>query len=185
MKDKRELYIKKSNPIQYFAGWFVEKDLENWISKADLYTEYVNLCMKLDKTPTANNVFSKEVRRYLPYIMEYKKVFTTKEFGKKKPKKHRITGWKGIRVLTDKINVYDENEQPQPDNPDEPDTELPKFDKVKNWILNNRKDSLISISVLNAKIVELGLDLKLTNIQLHKEGVLFVVPDANYWGVAK
>ena len=100
IEEKRETYIKKSNPIQYFAEWFVEKDLEAWISKAGLYNEYVNLCMKLEKTPTASNVFSKEARRFLPYIMEYKKTLT----GSDSSKKHRVTGWKGIRVLTEKIN---------------------------------------------------------------------------------
>jgi hypothetical protein len=92
-------YIKKSNPIQYFAEWFVEKDLENWISKEDLYNEYVNLCMELEKTPAASNIFSKEVRRFLPYIMEYRK-----SFEDSKGKKRRVQGWKGIRVLTEKIN---------------------------------------------------------------------------------
>lgn len=101
VEEKRETYIKKSDPVQYFAEWFVEKDLGNWISKVELYNEYVNLCMKLGRTPTASNVFSREVRRFLPYIMEYKK----------KIDKKRVTGWKGIRVLTDKIANLDKTQK--------------------------------------------------------------------------
>ena len=115
--EKRELYIKKSNPIHYFAEWFVDRDLEAWISKTDLYTEYVNLCVKLEKIPVASNVFSKEVRRYLPYIMEYKKSISN-SIGLYKSsneattnERKRIPGWKGIRVLSDKINEIGSDEK--------------------------------------------------------------------------
>jgi len=106
--EKRRLYIKKSNPIHYFAEWFVEKNIESWISKGDLYDEYVALCVKLERTPSDSSVFSKQVRRFLPYIMEYKKTIY-EGLGKSQKKVGRIPGWKGIRVLTDKINNYGEN----------------------------------------------------------------------------
>ena len=106
-EEKREIYIKKSNPIQYFAEWFVEKELNVWISKDDLYNGYISLCVKLVKTPVDSAVFSKQVRRFLPYMLEHKKTIY-EGIGKNKKKIGRIPGWKGISVLTDKISKIGE-----------------------------------------------------------------------------
>jgi len=69
---KRIEYIRNANPIQYFAEKRVEKDTASQITKEDLYSHYVDLCEELEKIPKANNVFSREVRRFLPYISESK-----------------------------------------------------------------------------------------------------------------
>jgi len=104
IEEKRTTYIQKSNPIQFFAEFFIEQELSEWISKGELYNEYVKLCVNLKRTPAASNIFSKEVRRFLPYIMEYKKSIKIDEGNEEKTR--RVPGWKGIRVLTEEIQEF-------------------------------------------------------------------------------
>jgi hypothetical protein len=72
----------------------VEKDVENWITKAELYDHYVSLCEKLKEIPCANNWFSKEVRRFLPYTKE----------GWQSVEDIKTKVWRGIRVKTSQLN---------------------------------------------------------------------------------
>jgi len=86
VEKRRIQYMRSSDPIQYFATIFVEKHLESSITKADLYTCYVNVCVSLGQVPKANNTFGREVRRHLPYIYDGQDTKT------------KATLWRGIRV---------------------------------------------------------------------------------------
>lgn len=94
---KRLDYIKRSNPVQYFAVCYVEKDTEGWITKSDFYNYYTQLCESLGAIPQASNKFTMNVRRYLPYTYEGQKTINGV--------KTRI--WRGIRVKTDTIDTMD------------------------------------------------------------------------------
>jgi len=62
-------------------------------------------------------------------------------------------------------------------------TELEKLEEVKRWILENRKDGVISASALNGKIKESGFDPQKIVPKLEAEGFLFGVTELNAWGV--
>lgn len=95
-EERKIIYMKKSNPIQYFAKIFVEKDVNSYISKAELYNHYVTLCEKLKTTPRANNTFSSQIKRYLPYTDER----THRENDQ------RIKVWYGIKVKLKELEVF-------------------------------------------------------------------------------
>jgi len=98
---RRLEYIKKSDPIQYFSLQYVEKDTELWITKAQLYDHYVTLCTELNVIPKANNVFSREVRRFLPYVYEGLS-------PKRRGSESREKIWRGIRVKTELFSDTDD-----------------------------------------------------------------------------
>jgi len=95
-EERKIIYMRKSNPIQYFAKIFVEKDIYSWISKADLYNHYVTLCEKMKTTPRANNTFSSQIRRYLPYTDE----------RKIKVDNERTKVWYGIKVKLKELEAF-------------------------------------------------------------------------------
>lgn len=64
-------------------------------------------------------------------------------------------------------------------------TELEKLEEVKKWILENKKDGVISASALNGKIKESSFDPQKIVQKLKTEGILFEVTQLNAWGVAK
>lgn len=87
--DKKMEYVKLSDPIHFFAITQVRKNIDSLVTKSDLYNAYVDLCESLDKIPTADNWFGKNVRRYLPYTHE-----AIVELGGK-----RTRVWKGITLV--------------------------------------------------------------------------------------
>jgi len=93
VEEKRERYVYESNPIQYFCENYVEvsDNHEDFILKSELYTAYRKLCFNLGQRPTANAVFSREAKRYLPHIDEGKKRISGDE--------ERV--WYGIRLRED------------------------------------------------------------------------------------
>jgi len=64
-------------------------------------------------------------------------------------------------------------------------TELEKLEEIRKWILENKKDGVISASALNGKILESGFDPQKIVQKLKTEGILFEVTQLNAWGVAK
>lgn len=94
---KRIDYMKRSNPVQYFAVCYVEKDPDGWITKSEFYDYYTRLCESLGAIPQASNKFTMNVRRYLPYTYEGQKTISGV--------KTRI--WRGIRVKTDTMDTMD------------------------------------------------------------------------------
>jgi len=90
VEERKNEYIKESNPIHYFALKHVVKDLKApFISNAELYNYYTKLCEELEQIPKANNYFGREIKRYLPYTYQ-----STVTINKVKTK-----GWRGIKVV--------------------------------------------------------------------------------------
>lgn len=67
MEKRKIRHIELSDPVQFFAMKFIYANSNYAITKRDLYQAYVNYCDTIKKTPLADNVFSKQVYRYLPY----------------------------------------------------------------------------------------------------------------------
>lgn len=66
--EKRKLrHIELSDPVQFFAMKFVYANPNYAITKRDLYQAYINYCTTIKRVPLADNVFSGQVGRYLPY----------------------------------------------------------------------------------------------------------------------
>ena len=66
--EKRKLrHIELSDPVQFFAMKFIYANPNYAITKHDLYQAYVNYCTTIEKKPIADNTFSSQVFRYLPY----------------------------------------------------------------------------------------------------------------------
>ena len=67
----------------------------------------------------------------------------------------------------------------------EPKTELEKLEALRNYIVTERKDSLIHVADVTAKIEELELDYEKT-IQILREET-FLLEDSNpeFWRVAR
>jgi len=96
----------------------------------------------------------------------------------------RRTG-KGTEYRLTKADVKDLAERMEIDvEKGPPQTVLKKLKDIRSWILENKKNGLVSVSDLNAKILESGLEIPKINQQLLKEGFLFKVTDLNALGVA-
>ena len=62
-------------------------------------------------------------------------------------------------------------------------TKLEQLEEIKKWILENKKDGVISASALNGKIKEYGFDPQEIVQKLKAEGLLFEVTELNAFGV--
>ena len=69
-EQRKMTYIRKSDPVQYFALQFIEKAIGQTITNPQLYEYYTRLCFALEVTPIANAWFSRNVRRFLPYSLQ-------------------------------------------------------------------------------------------------------------------
>lgn len=87
---KREAYIMGSDPIKAFVLTRCIADHASTISKEKLYSKYVEFCQECSRDPKANNVFSRELKKYFNNLDERR----IKKDNKRK------TVWVGIRVLT-------------------------------------------------------------------------------------
>ena len=66
--EKRKLrHIELSDPVQFFALKFIYANPNYAITKRDLYQAYVNYCATIKRVPLADNTFSAQAGRYLPY----------------------------------------------------------------------------------------------------------------------
>lgn len=92
---RRMEYIRRSDPVQYFAIKFVERAPDQWLTKAQLYDHYVHMCKILGVTPIANTWFSRNVRRFLPYVYE----------GDERIDGLKTKVWRGIRVKMAELNA--------------------------------------------------------------------------------
>jgi len=65
-------YIKRSDPVQYFGLTYLKQntDPESYITKSQLYDNYVFMCRALGETPTSANWFSQGIKRHIPYLDE-------------------------------------------------------------------------------------------------------------------
>lgn len=88
LEDIKEEFVLKSDPIKAFIHYQIVDDSNAEVSKSDVYEAYVNLCKEKKLRPLANNVFSREIKKSLPFIREGR---TGKE-----------RFWKGIRLNVDK-----------------------------------------------------------------------------------
>lgn len=67
--ERKKAYLKESDPIHYFAEYYVEQCLEydTYYTNEELYKHYVFMCRKLGKLPKANNVFPRQFYRLCTY----------------------------------------------------------------------------------------------------------------------
>ena len=68
----------------------VYKDLDSYITKKELYTEYAELCAEKGKVPTTDNWFSKRVQAMLPYNYESKRPVKNSD--------KQVKVWVGVRT---------------------------------------------------------------------------------------
>lgn len=97
--EERKLdYIKRSDPVHYFALTYIQQntDPEYYITKSQLYDNYVYMCRCLDLIPTSSNWFSQNVKRYVPYLDEG---WVDKD-----------KVWRGISVKFDKLTDLSTND---------------------------------------------------------------------------
>jgi len=87
--EKRNDYIRRSDPAQYFFERFLIHDPQaEPIKKSILYDIYVKYCHHLGTIPIADSTFGKKIKRLVPYA------------GESKPREgdQRITVWTGIGI---------------------------------------------------------------------------------------
>ena len=70
--ERRVDYIKRSDPAHYFGITYMVQNTspENYITKSQLYDNYVFMCRALDVIPTSPNWFSQNIKRYVTYLDE-------------------------------------------------------------------------------------------------------------------
>lgn len=90
IEEKREVWLRNSNPIFAFADETLEEDSDWVIPKEDLYQHYLNYCDKKNYNKLDKNAFFRKLRIYI-------------QFRDYRPKKNnkRICCVKGIKVLND------------------------------------------------------------------------------------
>jgi P4 family phage/plasmid primase-like protien len=94
-EEKRLNYMKKSDPIQYFCRLFVKEELENVVTKENVYNYYVKLCHAINHKPTSSNWFSQSFKRSIPFAED---TSCRDDDGKK----HRV--WRGISIDLELLN---------------------------------------------------------------------------------
>jgi len=89
LEEVREFMQKGSNPISEFATTYIVKDIESEITKEKLYKAYLEFCKFFDYPTKDSNVFSRQVKQYLPIGFD--------EGQSRKKKSKRV--WRGIRCI--------------------------------------------------------------------------------------
>ncbi len=91
-EEKRIDYVRRSDPLQYFATKFLEHDIHALpIEKSEVYEWYMQLCHSLKKIPVNDVWFAKRLRRVVPYINEAQITV-----GERRP---RV--WTGLKIRYD------------------------------------------------------------------------------------
>jgi len=101
VEERTEEYILESNPAQYFLQNYVVmgEDLSSFLPKDVLYTVYVDWCRLSGFMPCESNYFSRQGKRFLPYIRE----------GKPRVDGKQVKSWYGIEVKEElKDELYPE-----------------------------------------------------------------------------
>jgi P4 family phage/plasmid primase-like protien len=111
VEERQDDYVRKSNPIQYFALHYVEQaeSVQIIVKKEELYKSYVQLCNALNQRPRASNTFSNQVKRFLPYIDEGSRDIPDGSKKKKKTTKTRV--WFGIRIKKEILTKFIESQR--------------------------------------------------------------------------
>ena len=92
----KERWIQHSHPLLAFINNRAEIKPEYEVSKTEIYEEYKNYCADLDVSPIVNNVFSRELKKYVRKIDEVSKHIDGKH----------IKFWKGIRLKVAELDKY-------------------------------------------------------------------------------
>ena len=98
IEERKTDYIKRSDPVHYFALTYLSQntDPEYYVTKSQLYDNYVFMCRALNLTPTSSNWFSQNVKRYVPFLDEG---WVDKD-----------KVWRGIAVKMDELNEISTND---------------------------------------------------------------------------
>jgi len=94
VEETREAYRRISDPVQYFAHYFLEQEIDaEPIPKPVMYNYYCDLCRGLNKTAVNDAWFHKQLKRYVSYI------------GESQPRDgdRRIRVWHGVRVNLERL----------------------------------------------------------------------------------
>ncbi len=87
-EETREEWIRMADPVTAFVGEYVEKDMEAWEEKDDVYEVYVEFSKREGLIVKANRVFTADLKRVCPWVRE-----SQKRVGSRRP---RV--WLGIRL---------------------------------------------------------------------------------------
>ena len=91
---QRMNYIVHSDSVKAFATFCCEESSGSFVSKEELYGHYVNYCSDNERTPKLNNVFAREIKRWIKGI----------EPTKKKTGSGRKPFWMGIKIKTSELS---------------------------------------------------------------------------------
>lgn len=132
----QEQYERMSSPIKAFRIDHLEIAPESLIPKDELYTLYVEYCIKNQLPAKAKNIFSMLLYRELPNIAE----------TRIREKKKRVQCWKGVRFCETKI-------EEDPDRLDQDDQtslaeEIEKLITISRKIKTETRNGRINISQL-------------------------------------
>ena len=174
------------------------------VTRQETYDSYKLYAEELGATPDSSRSFYNKMRQ-TPRIAEYRardntgqvqryfKGLTLKEFkenGSNQPiLDESVTTVTGVTSSTYHLENGKSNNIVHNIQNIKPVTSVTsvtdKYVQVIQWIREHKNsDGLVSASDLNAKILELGLDIPTINQKLLKEGVIFRVKKLNAWGVA-
>ena len=92
-EDRKMDYMKRSNTVKYFLAKYVTQNLDEdyYITKSNLYQNYVYMCHGLKAVPKSDNWFSRLMKRLVPYVVE--------------GWEGKTTLWRGIKVMLTELEA--------------------------------------------------------------------------------